>query len=135
METTVRATCPKCQTVLRIPAQWVGQAVKCKKCGALVRSKAKTDDAAAVDTAPHTPLPPPVAVPQPNSFDFSQPSADDDDFFQMPGAAPAPAPLPVSPPALDAYGNPLPPAYPYAPPPGYPYAPQPGAYPYPMPPG
>ena len=39
MPATVRATCPGCQTVLRIPADWADRAVKCKKCGAVVRGK------------------------------------------------------------------------------------------------
>ena len=39
MEGTVRANCPKCQTVLRIPAKWIGQSVKCKKCGQIVSAK------------------------------------------------------------------------------------------------
>src|SRR5437868_259321 len=43
MDGTVRATCPGCRSPLRIPAQWVGQAVRCKKCGAVVRSKPKAD--------------------------------------------------------------------------------------------
>lgn len=157
MESTVRATCPKCQTALRIPAAWVGQAVKCKKCGATVRSKAR-DGSAPDDTAPSAALPP-AGPAQPNAFDFSQPAEEgDDDFFgfpQQPAPAPAPVPAPVAgpaptaypapgaypaPPALDANGYPIPPAY--APPPGYPAPPAgypaPPGYPaaaYPLPPG
>ncbi|HEY1188691.1 MAG TPA: MJ0042-type zinc finger domain-containing protein, partial [Gemmata sp.] len=110
MESTVRATCPKCQTALRIPAQWLGRAVKCKKCGALVRTKAKDGvppDAAA--PAPALPQSAPV-----NAFDFDQPSEETDGFFgfpQEPAPAPAPAayPAPAYPaPVLDANGYPLP---------------------------
>ncbi|MDY3563729.1 caspase family protein [Gemmata sp. JC673] len=56
MESAVRATCPKCRNTLNIPAQWIGQTLKCKKCGALIRATAK---------APLTPgaLPQPVPVP------------------------------------------------------------------------
>ena len=37
---TIRATCPNCQATLRIPAEWAGQVVKCKKCGSGVRTVA-----------------------------------------------------------------------------------------------
>ncbi len=145
MDATVRANCPKCKAVLRIPAQWVGQAVKCKKCGATVKSKAKAED--------DTPANGRAAAPAPaNAFDFSQPQADDD-FFGLPAPAPAPVPVPAPAPVpvpiqLDANGYPIPhpapggypvpPGYPYpmpsgyGPPPGYP-APVAGPYPYPAP--
>ncbi|QJW99920.1 hypothetical protein FTUN_7543 [Frigoriglobus tundricola] len=122
MEATVRANCPKCQAVLRIPAQWVGQAVKCKKCGSTVKAKAKAED----DTTArgHAAAPAPA-----HAFDFSHPQAEDDDFFGLPAPVPAPAPVPVPvPPQLDANGYPLP----YQAPAGYPVPP---GYPYPMPPG
>jgi hypothetical protein len=152
MDTPVRATCPGCRTVLRIPAAWVGQAVKCKKCGALVRSKPRDDagGGARVDT------PGPAGA---NAFDFSAPA--DDDFplpepvapaaggfdpTAEPDPLPQPVPYPVpQPPPGYAYPAPPgyppgayapPPGYPYGPPPGYPYAPPPGyPYPYPAPPG
>ena len=160
MDATVRATCPTCGTGLRIPARWVGQAVKCKKCGSIVRSKPKAEgyDAevtGSTETSPldSTPAPNGHAAPAANvgAFDFSSPSEDNDVF---------PLPEPVGPPGQDAggfdpfaseeqqqpqqppagmpgYPYPMPPGYPhpgaYAPPPGYPY-PAPG-YPYPMPPG
>lgn len=147
MEATVRATCPKCQTALRIPTQWVGQAVKCKTCGATVRTKAPAESPSPDDTAPTPALPQPVAVPAPapaDAFDFNKPSDDDDGFFGLPQPAPAPAPPGYPQPAYDANGYPLPPGYPagaYPPPPGYPaaapgypYGPPPG-YPYALPPG
>lgn len=40
---SVRATCPGCQHQLRIPRELLGQPVKCKKCGTIIRSKAKGD--------------------------------------------------------------------------------------------
>src|SRR5882757_589953 len=43
MDATIRATCPTCQSPLKIPAKWAGQAVKCKKCGAVVRTKPRDD--------------------------------------------------------------------------------------------
>ena len=39
MADTVRATCPGCQNVLRIPADWTDRAVKCKNCGTVVQTK------------------------------------------------------------------------------------------------
>ena len=153
MDATVRATCPNCRNVLRIPAQWVGQAVKCKKCGSIVRSKPKGDG-----TEESTPLSENEAtvpaVPT-EAFDFSKPS-DDNDPFPLPepfapvaqepehddrfdptgGADASSQPQPAAPPP--GYPYPMPPGYPppgaYGMPPGYPYAPPPG-YPYPMPPG
>ena len=41
MDTTVRANCPQCRSVLRIPSEWLGRTVKCKKCRAHVRSEAQ----------------------------------------------------------------------------------------------
>lgn len=162
MEATVRATCPQCSNALRIPAEWLGRAVKCKKCGAMVRTKAKAnDDTPPNGLAPAAPVPtPPAAAPAPqpqaqaNAFDFNDPASEGDGSLPWLPSAPAPAPAPVPAPAapppapqLDANGFPLPPgSYPYPPapgygpppgypmPPGYPYAPPPG-YPYPMPPG
>ncbi len=109
MEATVRAVCPSCQAALRIPAQWVGQSVKCKKCGAQVRVKAKDEAPVPDDTAPATPLPPAASAPAPP--------------LAAPPAAPAPVPAPY----------PHPP-YPYPPQylPGHypaPVAPQPQAPP------
>lgn len=151
MEGTVRAACPQCRTVLRIPAQWLGQALKCKKCGAVVRSKAKTDD-----TAPAMPLPSPrqgdggYPRPEPVPVPVPVPAAES----PVPGPTHAPAsaaPQPAYPaypypyPAVDANGQPLPAGYPYAPPPGYPPVSPPGheptggvpaaSYPYPLPTG
>jgi hypothetical protein len=142
MEATVRAACPKCQTVLRIPSDWVGRVVKCKNCAAQFRSKAKPE-AAGTETGP---LPADTTPPPGNAFDLSKPAAhDDEDPFglgKMEAPAPAAAaPAPVPAPAAPGYPAPppgyaLPPGYPapapgYAPPPGYPYPP-PG-YPYPPP--
>jgi hypothetical protein len=77
MAQVVQAVCPGCRQVLRIPAAWVDQPMKCKHCGLIFRARTK-----AAPTAPaprpqvpvaipvslaRTPLPPvrkaPVAVP------------------------------------------------------------------------
>jgi hypothetical protein len=141
MGSTVRATCPKCRTALRIPAGWVGQTVRCKQCGVTIRSRPKGEAGSpAAGTAESAPLD--RTAPAPNV----QPPARADDPFGLPdpvapqpvadpfGGAPVPQPVPGYPyPLPPGYA---PPGYPY-PPPGYPpgaYAPPPG-YPYPMPPG
>src|SRR5262245_37779334 len=80
MDTTVRATCPKCRSTLRIPTLWVGQMVRCKKCHAVVRSKPRRDDdtprPASNGTAEAAPLGQPVPA---NAFAFTQPPAHDDE--------------------------------------------------------
>jgi hypothetical protein len=164
MDATVRATCPKCGTVLRIPAAWVGQAVKCKKCGAVVRSMSNGEGRAATDvnsldgTAnnPNRHLGitgQSVPTTQENAFDFSKPTDADDGFALPDPIVPPPAepngfnpfgeahgqPVPPQPaPGIPGYPYPVPPGYPqpgaYAPPTGYPY-PAPPGYPYPVPPG
>ncbi|MFO0849304.1 MAG: caspase family protein [Gemmataceae bacterium] len=71
MSETVRATCPGCSASLRIPADWAGRPVRCKKCGATVRAKSGGRPAAAPPApvakraAPPTPAPadPPAAIP------------------------------------------------------------------------
>lgn len=157
MDATVRATCPKCGTGLKIPAEWVGQAVKCKKCGSVIRSKPKsggpaqgatgTSEVPPLDAAAPRPNVPPAPAPNGNAFDFSQPKpSQETDPFPLPlpeqtpnagfdplggfGADHAQQP-PVQPaPAMPGYPYPVPPGYP---PPGA-YAP-PAGYPYPVQPG
>ncbi len=46
----VQATCPGCKSVLRLPAEWAGRAVRCKGCGASMQAR---------QTAPAVPPPPP----------------------------------------------------------------------------
>jgi len=42
MSAVVQATCPGCKHVLRIPAEWLGQAFKCKHCGMVIQARGKT---------------------------------------------------------------------------------------------
>ncbi len=162
MDATVRATCPSCGNSLRIPVQWIGQAVKCKKCATVVQVRAKGSVPSDVcETAAAS------GEPDPNAFDFSKPSPEDD-FFPLSGPPPGPevnadnhldptgsvppiAPA-VAPPAAPAslsgppsmpgmplgYPYPVPSGYlsagAYGPSAGYPY-PGPSGYPYPVPPG
>src|SRR5258708_5735227 len=70
MAAIVQATCPGCKNILRIPADWVNQPIRCKHCGLVMLSK--NAQAAAVgapkpDAPKNTPLrvnrPPAETVP------------------------------------------------------------------------
>lgn len=153
MDRSVVATCPGCSEQLRIPAQWADKAVKCKKCGSVVRAKGPVPAVApvAVPVAgrPSNGPPLPVATPAtpitpPAAPGWSAPASPDAPTISgTPAFGPPPAPVaqPV---------NPYP--VPHAPPPGAPPYPVPGAPPqmlfdpntgqwvpappgYPMPPG
>lgn len=39
MSTILRGRCPSCQAVLRIPAHWLTQTLRCRNCGAVVRPR------------------------------------------------------------------------------------------------
>ena len=161
MDGSLRATCPRCRSSLRIPAQWVGQTVKCKKCGAVVRSKLKPGytadggemDSEIVEGIPASALPMPEILDDPagspfdemgkslraanaNPFDSHHDAQPYDPTTFDPASAPASPDHPMAgfapPPGYD------PAAAGYAPPPGYPYPVPPGygpppGYPYPMP--
>ena len=129
MDATIRATCPNCQSTLKIPAQWAGQPVKCKKCGAVVRTKGASHPAAGgpaaqPGTGGHEPLAPtggaftdlttPAAAPVYNPFEADGP------------AYPPPYDPNAYHPAAPHSGYPAPPGYPYPVPPGYPYPLPPG---------
>jgi hypothetical protein len=58
MSAIVQATCPGCKHILRIPAEWLGQAFKCKHCGMVIQARAKAPEPAPAATPPK-----PVAVP------------------------------------------------------------------------
>ncbi len=55
MAQVIQAACPGCKAVLKIPADWVQQAVRCKNCNMVVQVKAPR----APRPAPSTPTPPP----------------------------------------------------------------------------
>ena len=44
MTEIVQANCPHCNNVLRIPAEWVGQAMRCKFCQNTFEARAKSSD-------------------------------------------------------------------------------------------
>ena len=153
MQRSVFATCPGCREVLRIPATWADKAVKCKKCGSVVRSTEKTVPAAdASSTAfkfdeseagadPVAPTIAAAAIPPAYGPPPVQPQAIPHGYPYAPPGYPYPAPgQPAYAPTPYGYAPPpgypgAPPGYPYAPPPGYPgappagYAPAPYGYP------
>jgi hypothetical protein len=76
MVKVVQSACPKCKRMLRIPARWINQAMRCKHCGLVMEARAKAGPAAAtnkpvalpVGVSARTPVPPtrtvqPVAIP------------------------------------------------------------------------
>ena len=123
MAATVQAACPGCRSILRIPADWTDRALRCKKCGAVVRAKKKAADGTA-QTPAATPATDTATAPAVGQTAPTTPP--------QPGP---PAPYAVPP----GYAYPVPlNGSPYAVPPGYAY-PAPGyppqaAYPYPAPP-
>ena len=67
MAAVVQAMCPGCKSVLRIPADWVDQPMRCKHCGMVIQAKEKPT---AVPVSARTPVPPtksnrvvPIAMP------------------------------------------------------------------------
>jgi hypothetical protein len=63
MSAVVQATCPGCKKVLRIPAEWMRQPIRCKHCGMILNAKPAQKPAA----APPNPAPPPVRNAVPNN--------------------------------------------------------------------
>ncbi|HEV3257502.1 MAG TPA: hypothetical protein VG013_11520 [Gemmataceae bacterium] len=64
MNQVVQAKCPGCRKVLRIPAAWIAQSLRCKHCGMIVQAKG-------MSAAPHGQpgvVPPSAAVPQPSAI-------------------------------------------------------------------
>jgi hypothetical protein len=51
MTQVVQAKCPKCKNVLRIPADWLGRAMRCKHCGEVFQARAKGSEAASAVAA------------------------------------------------------------------------------------
>jgi len=88
MSQIVQATCPGCQQVLRIPADWLGQAFKCKHCGMVIQARGKAPPPTA-PTAVSAPKPiAPTAGPRPAKP--SRPSSADPFSFEEDQAATTP---------------------------------------------
>jgi hypothetical protein len=97
MASVMQAACPGCKAVLRIPAEWMGQSIRCKACGAQVQARPPVPPppprkAAPPPPPPRKPSPPPpppaattraplapaaVAPPVHNAFAFDD-SLDDE---------------------------------------------------------
>jgi hypothetical protein len=126
---TVRAACPKCHTSLKIPPDWFGKNVKCKKCGCVFQVKRKP---AEVPPAAESTAPPPAApvkaaavlpaTPIPATAVPAAPISG----TPLPAASPVPANSPFPTPAYPGYSPAMMPGYPYPATPGYAYAPLPG---------
>lgn len=89
MSQVVQAACPGCKSVLRIPADWIGQPIRCKGCGTVLQ--AKTPPAPQVTPEPQrrvAPPPPPVAASPRPVADNGSPFA----FDEMDDHAPASQP-------------------------------------------
>lgn len=93
MKQVVQATCPGCKKVLRIPADWVQQAVKCKHCGTVIQTRAR-----------------PTAAPQrPQGTGAGARAAEQSPFAELAAAdatAPVAAPPPAAPRMRDAKNTP-----------------------------
>jgi hypothetical protein len=95
MTQVVQATCPGCKAVLRIPADWVAQPIKCKNCGTIMQAKQPAQ--AAPPAPPPIPQKTPTPAPRRRGKPAASPKAD---------ATPPPVPRPdavrpaVSPPPV-----------------------------------
>ncbi len=68
MPQVLQAKCPGCNKVLRIPADWVNQSIRCKHCGMIVQVKSKPAPANAAE--PLAPIPQ-AATAQDDKLSFS----------------------------------------------------------------
>ncbi len=74
MSAVVQAICPGCRQVLRIPAEWLGQAFKCKHCGTIIQARQKAPEAVEA-VSPAAPRPVAKAVAQPVATPVARPAA------------------------------------------------------------
>ncbi len=63
MQPVVQAKCPACKQVLRIPANWVQQTLKCKHCGATIQARSKSGSSGRVPSPSKSSPPPEDASP------------------------------------------------------------------------
>jgi len=89
MSTVVQSTCPGCKQVLRIPADWLTKAVRCKRCGLLLQARPAAKPSVA-RPASITRTPPPAAAPVPVAAVAVAPTAGGDPFAQLDAADVAP---------------------------------------------
>ena len=122
MSTVVQATCPGCKNVLRIPAEWLQQPIRCKHCQTIIQARPPASPPPLAPTAavkkpvpaararpavvPPKPTPVPAAVPRKalppaGTVKVRPPRAP----VALPAVAPrAPVALPVAPAALPIAG-------------------------------
>jgi len=111
MTQVVRAKCPGCQKVLRIPAAWIAQSLRCKHCGMVLQTKAMSESGRAAPraSAAITARPAaaraneaiPLAVPlNPDPFSFDALVAGTVPAAPTSAAAQQPFPAPANPPPL-----------------------------------
>lgn len=116
MSQVLQATCPGCKAVLRIPAEWMQQPIRCKNCGTVLQARAPAPVAPApVAPAPAPPAPaapPRVTPPPPRGADSTPPPAP---RGKRPVPPPPPAPPRVTPPPPPLRVAAPPPAVPPAP--------------------
>ncbi|HVK15613.1 MAG TPA: caspase family protein [Fimbriiglobus sp.] len=110
MSAKVRATCPGCQTVLRIPAEWADRSVKCKKCGAVVPGQPKASPPVPAKPIVATPVAAPPSGPQP-PLARAVPVPIDPLVYPPAYVPPPAAPAEFTNPALDFEPLPLPARY------------------------
>lgn len=97
MATVVQAKCPQCHKVLRIPADWLTQKVRCKHCGQTIRPSK-------IDSASRSAAPPPLPAKNASSAgkmpSAPPPLAPADDYLEKwspPHGKMPSAPSPVAP--------------------------------------
>jgi len=92
---SVRAICPGCQNPLRIPRELLGQPVKCKQCGTIVRTKAPPQSAAVPVPAgyPQAAVPVPAVYPQGQAYPQAAAPYAPPPGYGYPAAVAAPNPL------------------------------------------
>jgi len=94
MAQVVKAQCPGCGTTLRIPTQWLGRPVRCKKCQCVVRSSAE-----AIPPQAPVPVSRPTPVPQlrkASEKGAAPPPADGPTSLQVPSRGAEPNSLPIT---------------------------------------
>ncbi len=124
MSASIKATCPNCRKLIRIPLDWSDRAMKCKKCGTLVQMKKKDTSPTVVAETTATAPAMPQQTYEPN-FDLPpQPAFEPPPAYE---AAPHPYGYPSPYPMPPQYGAPAAYSYPQSQPPAYGY-PQPSAY-------
>lgn len=63
MASVVQSRCPKCQSVLRIPSEWIGKSMRCKLCREIIQARVASVPTAPLTSAPLTSAPLTSAAP------------------------------------------------------------------------